>query len=98
MVRSGRRRFGSRAVSARQALERNDVQRVEQIDIPILIDHGYFKLAEHDELGVRHGILPAVRGAQNEGLETPGDTFADLLDVHGKNEIRVDRLVNSVGL
>ena len=74
------------------------MERVEQIDIPILIDHGYFKLAEHDELGVRHRILPAVRGAKKERLETSGETFADFLDVHGGNEVCVNRRVNSVGL
>ncbi len=74
------------------------MERVEQIDIPILIDHGYFKLAEHDELGVRHRILPSVRRAKDEGLETSGETFADLLDVHGRNEIRKDRAVNPGGL
>ena len=74
------------------------MQWVEQIDVSIAIHHGDLELAEHDELGVRHRILPDVRRAQNEGLETPGDTLADLLYIYRRKRIRVDRLVNSVGL
>lgn len=63
-------------------LDRDDVERIEDIDVAALVGHDDAALGEENEIPVGYGKFFPIGSAQGKGGEPIRNPLADILHVH----------------
>src|SRR5213594_1740365 len=63
-------------------LDRNDVERVKDVDKSFAIRHDHSLLGEENELPMRHAKFLPVGGPKRKGNKASGESLADVFNGH----------------